>query len=123
MRLLRVETACSVLAMIFKSSPLGKNFSVAAAPARARRRRGGRGGTPRREQLHEREPRDEAAYVSRVRDAALLRAAAEHAEPAYELEQEPEPERDVRGHGREYSEDDYVNAVARVEQHVAAQHA
>src|SRR6185369_17677086 len=104
MRLFSVETACSVLAMIFKSSPRVKNLSL-AAPTLARGRRGGIGGAARREQLHEREPRDEAAYVRRVRDAAaLLRAPAEHAYAVDELEQEPEPERDVRGHVREYSE-------------------
>src|SRR5205085_7792069 len=74
-------------------------------------------------ELHEREPRDEAADVRRVGHATLLRAAAEHAESAYELEEEPEPERDVCGHGREYSEDDDVDAVARVEKYVAPEHA
>src|SRR5215211_485197 len=87
-------------------------------PARGRRRP-----APDGEELDQREPRDKAADVRRVGHAALLRAAAEDAEPADELEEEPQPERDVSRHGRQEVEEDDPHPVVREEQDVAAEYA
>ena len=66
---------------------------------------------------------DEATDVRRVRNTTLLRTAAKHSKPAYQLEQEPDSDRDISWYVREKTKQDHRHTSFRMQQEVTTQHA
>src|SRR5689334_12674438 len=75
------------------------------------------------EELNQNQSREEPTDVRRIRDAALLRAAAQHAESADQLEGKPDPDRHPRRNVCEEAEENHRHTSRRMKQNVASQHA
>src|SRR5439155_16241643 len=79
--------------------------------------------SPDLEDINQNQPGDESSDVRCVRDAALLRAAAQHAEPADQLKHKPQTDGDEGGHWHCYPTQEHHYSICWEQQNVSPEHA